>query len=93
MGVVILISAVLGSWRLTIPATAAAMITLLGPSLGVPALGRSQGGAWLSCSLGTLVLCIPILVKPLRGPELTLGWHALRLGLSVRHIFCVIEPG
>lgn len=66
MGVFILISAVWGSWRLTIPATAAAMITLLGPSLGVPALGFSQGAAWLSCGLATLVLCIPILVKPLR---------------------------
>lgn len=45
---------------------ASASQRLLGPSLGVPALGFGQGAAWLSCALATLVLCMPILVKPLR---------------------------
>lgn len=66
MGVLVLLSSLVGSWRLTIPATVAAIITLLGPSLGVPGLGLSQGAVWLSCGIGVLILCAPILMKPLR---------------------------
>jgi eukaryotic-like serine/threonine-protein kinase len=66
MGLIITLSALAGSWRLTFPALGAAAITLLGPSLGIPSLGLSQGAAWLSCGIGLTLLSVPLFVKSLR---------------------------
>lgn len=66
MGLLIVVSSLVGSWRLSIVAVLAAAITLLSPQLGVPSLGLDQGAAWIGCALGTGLLLLPIVVKPLR---------------------------
>lgn len=66
MGLLILMSSLVGSWRLTIPALIAAAVTLLSPQLGVPSLGLEHGAAWIGCAMGIGVLLLPLVVKALR---------------------------
>ena len=66
IGLLIALTALVGSWRWTVPAAIAAVITLLGPTLGLPSFGLDQGSAWLACAVGAVVLFLPVVVKPLR---------------------------
>ncbi len=65
IGLLIVLSACVGTWRLTLFAGVAAGITLLGPQLGVPSFGFEQGSDWLSCALGTGVLLLPLIAGSL----------------------------
>lgn len=66
IGLLIMLSSLVGSWRLTIPAVLAAAATLLGPMLGLPSFGLENGAAWLGCVIGVALLLLPVVLKPLR---------------------------
>ena len=66
IGLLIMLSSLVGSWRLTIPALSAAAVTLLSPMLGLPSFGLEHGAAWLGCAIGVALLLLPVVLKPLR---------------------------
>ncbi|TWT80713.1 Serine/threonine-protein kinase PknB [Planctomycetes bacterium CA13] len=62
IGLLVLGSSLVYGWKYSLFAIPAAVIALLGPSLGVPSLGVAHGAAWISAAISFAILIVGLIL-------------------------------